>query len=122
MTMNKFKIVAIAAILFMSCGNGNNHKCIAYVIDGDTVILDNEQRIRITGIDSPELSERGGIEARNIAVKLLSGKCLEFIPGKSIVTGKSHGHYGRLIGDFRLQSGYLFSETMLELGYAEQYQ
>lgn len=53
---------------------------VEYVYDGDTVLLDNGQKIRLLGINTPEVegrnkqAEPGGDEARKSLEKLLSGK------------------------------------------------
>lgn len=46
------------------------------IIDGDTFVL-NEERIRIFGIDSPELKQDYGIESKNTLTKLLTGKTIK---------------------------------------------
>ena len=102
-------------------GCGPETVCIDHVIDGDTVILDNRERVRITGIDAPELEEPSGYVARQEAQMLLDGRCLEFVPGRSRTTGGRRGHYGRLIGDFRLPDGRLFSEYMIANGHAVKF-
>lgn len=44
------------------------------VIDGDTIIIMNNTRIRIANLHAPELSERGGKAATQRLSKLVRGK------------------------------------------------
>jgi len=44
------------------------------VIDGDTIIIKNDTRIRIANLHAPELSERGGKAAKQRLSKLVRGK------------------------------------------------
>ncbi len=44
------------------------------VYDGDTLILDNKERLRLRQLDAPELTYCGGAEAKAALEKLVSGK------------------------------------------------
>ena len=44
------------------------------VYDGDTLILDNKERLRLRQLDAPELELCGGQEAKKKLVELVSGK------------------------------------------------
>lgn len=44
------------------------------VYDGDTLILDNKERLRLRQLDAPELTFCGGIEAKETLKKLVMGK------------------------------------------------
>lgn len=44
------------------------------VIDGDTIVIMNNMRIRITNLHAPELRERGGKAATQRLSKLVKGK------------------------------------------------
>ena len=70
---------------------------IAYVIDGDTVVLSNGEHVRLVQIDSPEVQEREcyGAEARALLRQLAP-------PGSTVrVEGDSRlddvDRYGRLL-------------------------
>jgi micrococcal nuclease len=55
---------------------------VARVIDGDTIVLDNGERVRLIGVDSPEMGERGAdegaqpgaIEAKQFVSELVLGQ------------------------------------------------
>jgi micrococcal nuclease len=47
---------------------------VVYVVDGDTVDIENEVRLRLIGIDTPEKSECGYSEAKDFVKALVEGK------------------------------------------------
>ena len=57
-------IVPVVGLL-LSCRPGTDFRVVR-VIDGDTVVIDNQERIRYIGIDTPELA-RGGRPAEPMA-------------------------------------------------------
>lgn len=100
------------------------------VIDGDTVdaIIDLgfnisiKQRVRIIGVDAPELRSRD-VEEREMAKK-----ATEFAErwmatgGRMVVTTYKDDKYGRILGDFKLeQSSETFSEALMKAGLAKKY-
>ncbi|OGK10357.1 hypothetical protein A2767_02780 [Candidatus Roizmanbacteria bacterium RIFCSPHIGHO2_01_FULL_35_10] len=46
------------------------------VIDGDTVVLENKTRLRLRHLDSPELENCGGENARQLLTSLVEGKSI----------------------------------------------
>ena len=103
--------------------------CVDYIIDGDTVELQNGNRVRIAGIDTPEMNfynekepEEGARKAKKHAEILLKGECLPIIYQESEVTNEKRGTYNRLIADFYLPTKeMLFSEYMLKSELAEPF-
>ena len=79
---NKFYTMALFIAILFFCSfaycfaqAGNYHGICAHVIDGDTVdIVDENQslhRIRITGMDAPELSQPYGLQAKKVLKDLI---------------------------------------------------
>lgn len=84
--------------------------CLA--IDGDTLRCGPE-RIRLTGIDTPERYEPGYQEAKDVLQFLIEGK-----PVTCIVQGRDR--YGRMLGDCSA-GGRPLSAYLLDTGLAKPY-
>ena len=92
---------------------------VRWVNDGDTVILDDNRRIRYIGINSPEVAhkdspaERFGIEARDFNKKLVNKKKvrLEFDREKQ-------DQYGRTLAYLYLQDNTFVNAEMVKSGHA----
>ena len=112
----------LAFMLFLSSINVlADIKGTAYVIDGDTIIIDGV-RIRLNGIDTPEVEQtcrtsgliwHCGVEATKAMRHLIKGKIVTCV-------GNTKDQYGRLIancfvGDMSLNA------TMVEFGLALAY-
>ncbi len=99
------------------------------VVDGDTVDINvpdpnsrrprAHTRIRLWGIDTPELPHGGRKEmyfaqqATEFARKLLAGKPIRL----ELIDGKTRGYYGRLLAYIWLPDGRLFNRLVIEQGY-----
>ncbi|KAK1686265.1 hypothetical protein QYE76_047113 [Lolium multiflorum] len=78
---------------------------------GDTKKRPSEKyRIRMRGIDAPELEMEHGDEARNELVKLIGGKCIT-------INVYGTDQYGRYLGDIYCD-GIFIQEEMLKRGFA----
>lgn len=92
---------------------------ITYVIDGDTILLNNKEKVRLIGIDAPEIqhndipSQRFGEEAKEFLKHLAEGKegTLEYEPNDI------RDKYGRLLAYVFLKDKLLNAE-MIRQGYA----
>jgi len=95
---------------------------IIYVIDGDTVILDNHDRVRLIGINSPEITSkyhRGeyyGKEAKLYLKKRIEGKEVVLKPGT-----EPFDKYERRLAYIYLPDGTFINEELVRLGYAETF-
>ena len=81
-----------------------------FAIDGDTLRI-GSQRIRLAGIDTPELSEPGGQAARQRLEQLLQEGLIRIVP---------HGQdvYGRTVADVFVD-GRNVAEVLAQEGYAK---
>lgn len=52
---------------------------VQHVIDGDTFILENEQRVRLAGIDAPELEQPYGSEAKERLSRLILNRDVQLV-------------------------------------------
>jgi len=86
-----------------------------YVIDGDTVKLRNGEKVRLIGINTPEMGQPYSSEAKN--------KLKELIEGKEVTLEKDitdRDQYGRLLRYIWL-GDILINLEMVRLGYANSY-
>ncbi|MCH9638471.1 MAG: thermonuclease family protein [Betaproteobacteria bacterium] len=89
------------------------------VYDGDTIILEDNQRVRLLGVNTPEIesrhrqSESGGVAAKEWLQKQLQDKkaYLEFDEEK-------HDHYKRLLAHIFLSDGKHLNLALVENGLA----
>ena len=98
-----------------------NARCLR-VIDGDTVecailltpdSLSIKKRIRLARIDTPEMHQDGGLEAKMVMIDLIQNK-------KIILHVSKMDSWGRWIGEI-LRHGENISDLMLRRGIAEVY-
>lgn len=91
------------------------------VVDGDTVDTKIVGRIRILGIDTPEVyggKECWGPEASDFAKETLTGKTVIV---RRDITQDKEDHYGRTLAYVILQDGSNYSVLAAEAGAAESY-
>ncbi|HSN05221.1 MAG TPA: thermonuclease family protein, partial [Nitrospira sp.] len=83
-----------------------------HTIDGDTLRVGSE-RIRLRGLDTPELSEPGGLEAKQRLEQLLHDGPISIVP---------HGQdiYGRTVADVFV-NGRNVAEVLKQEGYAKSH-
>lgn len=91
------------------------------VYDGDTLAVNcagKVSKVRLCGIDAPEKSQPGGIEARNKLREILAGGKVEFYPIES-------DKYGRTVAELAITTGspkeIFVNEKMVSTGNAYHY-
>ena len=114
-----FAALTISMLFFLSsCTNYlANNDCIfaARIIDGDTFILQTDEKVRLIGIDTPEKKERYYFEATQELTSLISGKCLRL---EKDISDKDE--YGRLLRYVYVDNNFI-NEMMVEKGFAESF-
>ena len=94
------------------------------VIDGDTIVIENSEKIRFLGLNAPEIrkgqegsyhgsEQPWGRDAANYVYRLLSGNKVELEYDPAITTD----HYGRTLA-YVILSGEMVNARLLEQGYA----
>jgi micrococcal nuclease len=92
------------------------------VVDGDTIVLDGNEKVRLIGIDSPELNDS------RATVRQLAEKCYEF--ARSIIEGRRVrleydqdrvDKYGRTLAYIYLENGTFINAEMVKQGFAYAY-
>lgn len=94
----------ILIIFFVSC-NSFKKRCIR-VIDGDTILMEDNTRIRLNNIDAPELSQTYGIQAKQFLSNLVLNKTITGIK-------KGKDKYGRTIADLYLNGLWINKEIVI---------
>ena len=90
------------------------------IIDGDTVEViyrDEKEKVRLYGIDTPELGELGFEEATNATKHLIDGKYVYL----SFPTKHKRDNFGRLLANIFLYGSSLVNKVLVEEGYAKLY-
>jgi micrococcal nuclease len=115
-------------------GNSSNYSNILVkrAVDGDTLVLENGERVRLIGIDTPEMHESNKLykDSRRTGedvttIQKLGRKSYEFTKG--LVEGKRvslefdverHDKYGRLLAYIYLKDGTFVNAEIVKQGYA----
>lgn len=100
-------LVLFFTVIASSC---TEKRKVIKIIDGDTVVLDNDDHIRIYQIDSPELTQPFGIEAKHFTDSVLRGKEVTVI-----YSGQSS--YNRKVAAIEI-GGVNFAEIIVSYGLA----
>ena len=77
MNANLGKVVLLAVLLvFLLCPPYRPLRWskVVWIVDGDTIILDNKEHVRLIGIDAPEKKEPYYRRATRFLIKLAKGK------------------------------------------------
>jgi micrococcal nuclease len=115
-------------------GNSSNYSDILVkrAVDGDTLVLENGERVRLIGIDTPEMHESNKLykDSRRTGedittIQKLGRKSYGFTKG--LVEGKRvslefdverHDKYGRLLAYIYLKDGTFVNAEIIKQGYA----
>jgi micrococcal nuclease len=86
------------------------------ISDGDTITVlhdENKEKIRLYGIDTPEMKQSFGKEAKDYTASIVTGKNVEI---EAVTTDR----YGRTVGIVNV-NGNSLSEEIMKSGYAWVY-
>lgn len=117
----RYKILIILVFMASSCVSNTNAPLyeVKYVYDGDTILIDNNKKVRYLGIDAPEIghhaemSEFMAIQSKAYNLRLVShGKIrLEFGP-------EHRDRYGRFLAFVYIESGEMVNGLLVKHGLA----
>lgn len=115
--MKTWGIVFVLVVAFVVVGNINktNSSVVEHVIDGDTIIMKNDQRVRLIGIDAAEIETSQGKKAKTFLKNRIEGErvTLQTDPQKP-----NKGKYDRLLR-YVHHEGTDLSALLLREGFAE---
>ena len=111
----------LTLLLSISCSNSQTLKC-TRVVDGDTIVLNNGEIVRLIGVDTPEIKhprkpvEYYGKEASAFTKRMLEGKevRLEY-------DWQQRDKYGRLLAYVYLTDGTFLNAEIVKQGYGYAY-
>lgn len=69
----KCKTLSLGILLTLAFSTGWTEE-VRYVIDGDTLVMADQSRIRLAGIDAPEMAQPYGMEAKDYLARLVLNK------------------------------------------------
>jgi micrococcal nuclease len=104
-----------------SSGSFTLRGTVTYVVDGDTIHVDvgsREEKVRLIGIDTPEVGQCDAAKATGLARRLAQGRAVKLV-GDS--TQATRDRYGRLLAYVRLPNGRDLGYQQLARGYARVY-
>jgi len=112
--------------IYAACVMPKNAKLYAVqrVIDGDTIVLNDDIRVRLLSINAPELAKKGKKNSKNEPFALEAKKYLQDLIAQSnnliyLVVGKDgQDKYGRVIAHTFNQQKKSLEEKMLQAGFA----
>ena len=102
-------------------------RTVARVVDGDTLVLDRGERVRLIGVDTPETKDPRkpvqffGREAANFTRQMVEGKRvrLEFDQANAATGHKDK--YGRTLGYVFREDGKFLNAEIVRLGFGHAY-
>ena len=87
------------------------------IIDGDTFEIENGDKVRMIGIDAPELKNEGGLKSKNHLKLLIENKYVSLIKDEK---NNNKDFFGRLLRYVYLEDSDI-NLKMIEDGYANVY-
>ena len=111
----------VILLLSAACSHAQSLIC-TRVVDGDTIILSNGEKLRLIGVDTPETKrpntpvEYYGKEASEFTKKMVEGKTvrLEY-------DWQQRDKYGRLLAYVYLKDGIFLNAEIIKQGYGHAY-
>ena len=108
---------ALIILIFFSIKIFSQEYKVTRVIDGDTFEIEGEERVRMIGINAPEMREQYGLLSKNYLTKLIENKYVILEKGK--ITN-DRGFYNRLLR-YVYVDGVDINLKMVRDGYARAY-
>tara|TARA_B100001063_G_C16715118_1_gene530251 strand:- start:415 stop:804 length:390 start_codon:yes stop_codon:yes gene_type:complete len=107
----------ILLLLFIPLVSFGQDVKVIRIIDGDTFEIENGDKVRMIGIDAPELKDNEGLESKNHLKLLIENKYVSLIEDKK---NKNKDFFGRLLRYVYVDNTDV-NLKMIEDGYANVY-
>ena len=107
----------ILLLLFIPLVSFGQDVKVIRIIDGDTFEIENGDKVRMIGIDAPELKDHEGLESKNHLKFLIENKYVSLIKDEK---NKNKDFFGRLLRYVYLDNSDV-NLKMIEDGYANVY-
>ena len=97
------------------------------VVDGDTIVLSPNDKIRLIGVDTPETVhpkktvECYGKEAKEFSRSAVAGQKIRLVLDEANAARRHKDRYGRTLGYVYLQSGMMLNAELVRRGFAHAY-
>jgi len=107
------------ALFLLGAAMGGWRLCVR-VVDGDTLLLEGGERVRLLGVDAPELAregragEAGAKEAKEFLRRLAEGRRVRLE-----LDGEPKDKYGRTLAYVFTEEGEMANEELIRAGLAE---
>ncbi|RLF53489.1 MAG: hypothetical protein DRN37_11570 [Thermoplasmata archaeon] len=114
----KIIFIIILASVCLSLTRAGYHR-VKFVYDGDTILLDNKEKVRYLGINSPEIDHKGG--KSEFMAHAARNSNLEFVKGKRVsleFDKEKKDRYGRLLAYVFLENGDMVNALLIRKGMA----
>jgi micrococcal nuclease len=107
----------ILLLLFIPLVSFGQYVKVIRVIDGDTFEIENGDKVRMIGIDAPELKDNEGLESKDYLEFLIKNKYVSLLKDEK---NNNKDFYGRLLRYVYLDDSDI-NLKMIEEGYANVY-
>lgn len=107
--------------------SSSNHRLVVRVIDGDTIVVSPNEKVRLIGIDTPETVHPNkalacfGKEAKQFTRDAVEGKTIRLVMDTVNAKRRHKDRYGRTLAYAYLPDGKMLNAELIRQGYARAY-
>jgi len=104
-----------------------NKRLVIRVIDGDTIVVSPNERVRLIGVDTPETTHPKkavqcfGKDAKEFTRSLVEGQTIRLVLDESNVARNHKDQYGRTLAYVYFDDGMMLNAELIRRGYAHAY-
>ena len=110
-----------------SVESSSNHRLVVRVIDGDTIVVSPNEKVRLIGVDTPETVHPKkavacfGKQAKQFTHDAVEGKTIRLVLDKVNTERLHKDRYGRTLAYVFLENGTMLNRELIREGYAHAY-